>query len=211
MLDQQTCPLCLSGAERVKDDNYYSCLHCGALFLDKEDYVSREEEKERYESHNNDVSDERYRQFVSPITSVVLSEQPENSIGLDFGAGTGPVISVVLKEAGYDICQYDPFFFDNKELLKKEYDYIVCCEVVEHFKDPRKEFELLKKLLKPGGSLYIMTDMPRARTDFKNWYYRQDPTHVFIYNHKTFEYIKREFEFHSLNIAGRLVVLKKYL
>jgi len=33
-----------------------------------------------------------------------------NHKGLDFGAGTGPVISKVLKDKGYCIAQYDIFF-----------------------------------------------------------------------------------------------------
>ena len=60
--------------------------------------------------------------------------------GLDFGAGTGPVISKVLKDNEYKIKQFDPFFHNYPELLKEKYDYIVCCEVMEHFYDPAKEF-----------------------------------------------------------------------
>ncbi len=208
MSKKQTCPLCSFLANKIKDDNYYSCFQCKAIFLDKNLYISLKAEKNRYKDHNNDVNDSRYRRFVSPITSNVLKKQAKDELGLDFGAGTGPVISVVLKEYNYNILQYDPFFFDNKKLLEKKYDYIVCCEVVEHFKNPAKEFILLKNLLKSKGSLYIMTYLYDDSIDFKNWPYRKDPTHIFIYKKETFSYILNKFNFNNLNILSRLIILK---
>ncbi len=138
MLKNRICLLCSCKADKVKDDVYYSCLKCKAIFLDQKLLLSPEKEKRRYKEHNNNVNDKGYRRFVAPITSAVFKEQDPDSTGLDFGAGPGPVISTVLKEQGYNIFQYDPYFFYDKKLLEKKYDYIVCCEVVEHFKDPKK-------------------------------------------------------------------------
>jgi len=61
---------------------------------------------------------------------------------------------------------YDPFFHPKSELLAKKYDFIIACEVIEHFHDPRKEFELLYKLLNQGGKLYLMTDLYSQEVDF---------------------------------------------
>lgn len=201
------CPLCCSISIKIKNDNYFKCKKCGGVFLDKIKYLSSEDEKKRYEFHNNDVFNLGYRNFVSPITEAILAEQSKESIGLDFGSGTGSVVSVVLKENNYNISEYDPFFANNKTLLETKYDYIACSEVVEHFKNPRIEFFLLKTLLKPGGKIYIMTDFYKENIDFKSWYYRKDPTHVFIYTPTTFEYIKKKFKFSNLEISGRLVVI----
>jgi len=99
-------------------------------------------------THNNDVNDSGYHKFVSPIVNAVLNDFLPEHKGLDFGAGTGPVISKLLTDRNYQIKQYDPYFFNLPELLQKKYDYIVCCEVIEHFYDPDKEFQLLKSLLK---------------------------------------------------------------
>ena len=41
--------------------------------LDPLDYVSQEEEKERYKNHNNDVNGPRYQKFVSPIVEIESS------------------------------------------------------------------------------------------------------------------------------------------
>lgn len=204
----QTCPLCHEAAKPFSSDNYFLCPECGGLFLDRHLYVDTETEKARYETHNNDVDDPRYRKFVSPITLAVLDKHTADDTGLDYGAGTGPVISVVLQERGYRIKQYDPFFHPYPDLLKSRYDYIACCEVIEHFHQPDDEFERLKSLLKKGGNLFCMTDLYYPEKDFENWYYKSDPTHVFFYQQRTFEWIKKRYGFSSVTINGRLIHYK---
>jgi SAM-dependent methyltransferase len=201
----ETCPLCNNTGEPFHNEEFFRCKNCQGIFRPKVFYPSPTAEKHRYEQHNNDVNDERYQQFVSPITTAVLKERASTDIGLDFGAGTGPVISKILKDNDFIIHQYDPFFHKNLDLLKKTYDYIVCCETIEHFHDPKKEFSLLKKLLKPKAVLYCMTHIYNSEILFADWYYRKDPTHVFIYQKETFEWIVDEFDFSQLHIDGRLV------
>ena len=173
--------------------------------MDKRLRLKMEDEKMRYETHNNDVFDERYQNFVSPITKAILENFSEDHLGLDFGAGTGPVISKVLKDNDFRIKAYDPFFHNNPSILNEEYDYIACCEVIEHFYSPKKEFSLLNKILSKGGRLYCMTDIYEESIDFSTWYYKNDPTHVFIYQKKTIAWIKNEFDFSRVNIDGRLI------
>jgi len=151
------------------------------------------------------VNDLGYQQFSSPITSAVLRDFTPEAKGLDFGAGTGPVIAKLLGDEQFDINLYDPFFHPNMELLEQRYDYIVSCEVIEHMYSPSKEFALLKRLLKPGGKLYCMTDLYHEAINFKGWYYKNDPTHVFFYHQRSLEFIKQQFEFSELSIEGRLI------
>ncbi len=174
------------------------------MFMDPACYVSRENEKKRYEEHNNNVEDPGYQKFVGPIVSKVRENFGKGRKGLDFGSGTGPVIARLLREKGYDIELYDPFFCDNPGALEKKYDFIVCCEVIEHFHFPAKEFRLLKSLLKPGGMLFCMTDIYSEKTDFKKWYYKNDPTHVFFYHQNTLDRIKSQLGFSALRIDGRV-------
>ncbi len=203
-----SCNLCHGRLETTFNiEGFYDCGFCRGIQRDKRFYLSPTEEKKRYEEHNNDVEDLCYQNFVSPITDAVLRDFDKNAVGLDFGAGTGPVISKVLSDNGYSIEKYDPFFCDRAVVLRQQYDFIVCCEVVEHFHRPDREFELLRRMLKPGGRLYCMTHLYSEDVDFKNWYYRNDPTHVFFYRAETFQWIKEYFRFGDLLIAGRLIVL----
>ncbi len=203
MLCQTESRLFFQKDERV----FYLCPHCGGIFIPEKALPDDETEVDRYLEHNNDVNDPRYQQFVMPIVEAVLQDFAPARKGLDFGAGTGPVISKLLQDAGYIIHQYDPFFYPYPENLKTSYDYIACCEVIEHFHQPKKEFELLKSLLAPGGKLYLMTKIYREHIDFPGWRYKNDPTHVFLYQEKTFDYIKEKFGFASVRIEGNLIVL----
>lgn len=203
------CPLCKNNGELFYESGnsqYYECIHCKGIFVPNDLLPNPQEEVDRYISHNNDVEDPRYQKFVSPIVEAILQDFGSSDKGLDFGAGTGPVISKMLHDHGFQISPYDPFFQDDRELLQHKYSFIVCCEVMEHFHFPRKEFRRLKKLLLPGGKLYCMTHLYSPEIEFENWYYKNDPTHVFIYQQQTLKYIVKVFGFSDFYVNGRLIV-----
>jgi SAM-dependent methyltransferase len=199
------CPLCNNAGELFYKEIFYSCKVCSGIFRSKEYYPTPGKEKARYEMHENHIHNEGYLLFVSPlILSIFESFMPVHK-GLDFGAGPGPVISEILKDRGYDIKMYDPYFHNFPILLEKSYNYIVCCEVMEHFQNPEKEFMLLYDMLEPKGILYCMTHIYNANIDFNKWYYKNDFTHIFIYQVQTLEWIKTNFGFRDLNINNRLI------
>lgn len=203
------CPLCGTIGHAYFQDKtakYYHCENCYGIFEDENDRPSREAEKSRYEIHTNDVEDKSYQRFVSPITKAIIKDFTPKSCGLDFGAGAGPIVSKVLQDNGFSVAQYDPYFHNHLELLEKKYDYIACCEVIEHFYNPNKEFKLLKSLLKPNAKLYCMTNIYNEDTNFASWYYKNDPTHVFFYHKKTFEWIKKEFGFLDVKVEKALII-----
>lgn len=205
----ELCPLCNTLSETFyteKEKVYYQCPACKGIFHGRPNLPGIEEERERYREHNNDINDKRYQGFVSPVVNAVLGDFSTSHRGLDFGAGTGPVISKMLQDNNFRIAQYDPLFHDNPGLLKRKYDYIVCCEVIEHFHRPAKDFAMLRSLLKPGGKLYCMTDLYREDLDFRTWYYKDDPTHVFFYHEKTLDFIKSRFGFSELEVHDRLII-----
>jgi len=205
------CPLCNSTStlfcEKPKH-LFYKCFTCDGIFRPQYTFLTAVEEKEHYEKHNNDVFDERYQAFVSPIVNAVLQDFSPEAKGLDFGSGTGPVIAKMLTDKGYQVQNYDLFFANEPSLLQEKYDYVSCCEVMEHFHKPYKEFELLKSLLLPKGKLYCKTAIYDNQTPFENWYYKDDFTHVFIYQPKTLEWIKNEFYFSNLIIKEKLIVFE---
>jgi hypothetical protein len=189
---------------------YYNCKYCGAIFLAKDKHLSESDEKNRYLEHNNDVNDPRYQEFVSPIVVFIEANFiPGKHKGLDFGAGTGPVASKMLEDKGFDIDKYDPFFYPDKRCFDKKYDFILSCEVIEHFRRPCDEFLLLFKMLQSKGKLICMTSVYDKNIDFDNWYYKNDPTHVFIYQKKTLEWIKDKIGFSGLHIDKNLIIWSK--
>lgn len=204
------CPLCRTLLERKIDQDFFDCPTCMALVKDAGFYVDTARELAVYEGHNNDVEDPRYQKFTSPITNFILESFDINAKGLDFGCGTGPVITKVLRDNGYDnIHLYDPFFHPVQKLLEETYDFIFACEVVEHFAQPREEYQQLLDKIQPGGRLLIMTHPYDGKIPFPKWYYRRDPTHIFIHRKATFEFIAELFHVELEHQGKRLTVLKK--
>ncbi len=213
MLDRfHNCPLCTGRGKVFYESRkhlYFQCINCFGIFKQKSLRPAPNAEKMRYEEHINNVEDKNYQKFVSPITSAILQDFSPTDKGLDFGAGTGPVISKILTDNNFSIKQYDPFFHNYPNLLKAKYDYIACCEVIEHFYNPKKEFELLRSLLQPNGKLLCMTDLYDESIDFHKWYYKNDQTHVFIFHKNSISWIQKEIGFSDVTINGRLIVFSR--
>jgi 2-polyprenyl-3-methyl-5-hydroxy-6-metoxy-1,4-benzoquinol methylase len=183
------CPLCESQTTKLRHTKptghkYFQCANCDLIFLPSDFHLTQEDEFNHYQTHNNDVFDPRYQAFVSPIVDYIKANIPTQNKGLDYGCGPGPVIAHLLKKHDYQIDLYDAYFTDNNS-LNPPYDFIFACEVIEHFNQPKAEFEKIFKLLKPGGELIIMTKLHNQQTNFASWYYHLDPTHISFYSHQT--------------------------
>lgn len=195
--------------KNIKQKRYWKCSYCEAIFLDKEFYLSSNDEYKHYLTHNNDVNDPRYKQFLSNLMLPLIDRIKLNSIGLDYGCGPGPALSLMLREKGYQMFNYDPFFHFKKRNLLKKYDFICCTETVEHFHNPFGEFKRFNELLNNNGTIGIMTNFHSEQDIFENWYYIKDPTHVVFYNKKTFQIIAKIFDWDSEFLGNNLVFLKK--
>lgn len=208
-----SCALCngLTSQFRVYSERVYvRCETCSGIQILPEYYLSKLAEKVRYQLHENDITDPGYINFVSPVVNAIKeNHSPTEAIGLDFGCGTGPVITSELEKAGFKINLYDPFFEKNSTVLSQQYDYIACCEVMEHFKQPEKEFRLLADLLKPDGKLYCKTSLFSDKVDFDNWHYKDDRTHVFIYSETSINWIAKNLNFKQVKIEPDLIIFTK--
>ena len=203
------CPLCLTTLQNPWDDFFYLCKVCDALVKNSKFYLTPEQEKKRYEKHQNDVHDVGYQSFTFPLTKIILENQKPNHLGLDYGCGKASVVTYQLLQNNYQVKCYDPYFFPDEAYLNFFYDYIFCCEVFEHFQQPKHEIEKLLKILVPNGRLYVMTHLYHSDIPFENWYYRRDPTHVFIYTEKTMRFIAKKYLLHLEHLSERIVIFKK--
>lgn len=206
------CRLCSGETESFfKEENreFVVCRTCEGIQLLPEYFISPRAEEDRYLTHNNDVEDVRYQNFVSPITSGVLEDFSTKNTGLDYGCGTGPVAATELAKKGFSVRLYDPFFHPDTDALQNSYDFIICCEVMEHFFEPKQEFTNLSNLLNPGGKLYCKTSLYSEEIDFQNWYYKNDPTHVYFYTEKCLQWIRENMAFKKLEVFPKLIVFSK--
>lgn len=199
--------MCKSIGRPYCENIYFRCTRCDGVFKIKSRHLSLEDEKKIYLNHNNDVDDIGYQNSVRPLVDRVIESRALFEDGLDYGCGTGAVASKLLRESKFNMYEYDPFFAKREELLNRSYNFIIASEVIEHFANPKLEFELLRSLLKDGGGLFCKTHILRDDIDFASWYYRRDPTHIFFYSDRTFKYIKEQFFFSELKIYDRVAVL----
>lgn len=210
---KKNCPLCGQKSNTFFQNSlhhFYACDQCEGIFRDKDQFLNKTAEKTRYLNHISSMEDTGYYQFISPIIDEVSSSFPVGSLGLDFGCGHTPVLSRHLSNEGFNMVAYDPIFFHDKSALENKYDFIVACEVVEHFYNPFDEFKELFDLLTPEGRLICKTHPFEKEIDFASWYYKNDPSHVFIFQKKTFEWIKNFFGFKNVKINGRTITFSKY-
>lgn len=207
----KNCLLCEANhLEQIKiaDKTYWQCLACDFLFLNPSDRLSAAEEKSRYEKHENNVLDQGYQNFVAPLYEEITKQVNKTDAGLDYGSGKDSAISYLLKQASYHVQKFDPYFYnDPSVLIENTFDYIIVCEVAEHFYDPKAEFLRLKSYLKPGGYLFVMTSLVTDKIDFANWSYRRDSTHVCFYSEKSCQYLQRKFGFKSMKIVGSHIIV----
>ena len=176
--------------------DFFHCGTCDMVFVPSRFHLTIAAQLERYLTHNNNPSDPDYRKFLSRLSNALLPHLKIRSQGLDFGAGPGPALAIMLREKHMDVDIWDPLFFPDKSVLNQDYDFITCTETAEHFSDPAKEFILINSILRPSGTLGIMTGMIESWEDFPDLsarYYHRDPTHICFYSKQTMTWISEHF------------------
>lgn len=191
------CPLCGSGRVRpfaeLQGRHYLDCAQCGLVHLEPGQRLSPEAERQHYGTHRNEPADPRYRAFLDRLAAPLVQRLPGGAEGLDFGSGPGPALAAMLRERGFRVSLYDPFFAPEQAVLRRSYDFVTCTEAVEHFFHPGQEFQRLDRLLRAGGWLGIMTATLRDEIRFQQWRYARDPTHASFYRPRTLDWIAHRF------------------
>ena len=200
------CPLCGGGVTEVRwrlDEKrtgpreYARCPTCLLVFLLPAFLPTPAQERARYDQHDNNPDDAGYRKHLARLADPLSARLPRGAKVLDFGAGPTPGgaatsgLARLLEERDLVVRRYDPFYAPDESALAEEYDGIACSETVEHLHRPRREFELLDGVLRPGGVLGVMTTFLNRENEFDKWHYRFDPTHVSFYRVATFEWISK--------------------
>ncbi|MDF1628322.1 MAG: class I SAM-dependent methyltransferase [Alcanivoracaceae bacterium] len=205
-----TCPLCHDNDSthfaNVDDRDYFRCRRCQLTFLTPEQRPDAAAERAHYNLHENDPADPRYRDWLAQLATPLDKQLAAPSKGLDYGCGPGPALAQMMQERGHSMAVYDPIFAPDTSVLHQQYDFVTCTEVVEHFHQPAREFELLTSLLTPRGVLAIMTSLLDEGVDFYKWHYRRDPTHVCFYRRETFVWIAKHYHMNTPDVIGSSVV-----
>jgi hypothetical protein len=207
------CSLCHSANvvlyAEVHARRYFRCFICSLVFMDPAHRLRAEAELEHYRTHENDPSDAGYRSFLSRLSIPLAQRLPPGADGLDYGAGPGPTLSLMLQEQGYGVQIFDPFFSPDSSVLDRTYDFITATEVVEHFFSVREEFDRMDRILRPEGWLGIMTEVLSEERTFSTWRYGRDPTHVSFFSPDTLQWIAQHYGWNIEQPQANIVLFHK--
>jgi len=218
------CPLCHSNLTELWHTQthkpligreYHRCKVCDLIFVPPSFHWDKPAEIAIYQQHENKPNDLGYRKFLDRIKQpmlqqLALAKKPKEKIlGLDFGCGPGPTLSLMFAEAGFSCANYDLYFANHPEMLQQKYDFIVSTEVFEHLAQPAEVMNQLVSCLKPQGILGIMTQRPRDLAAFQKWRYLADPTHITFYSEACFKWLTKHWQLELVYLGSDVLLLKK--
>jgi hypothetical protein len=172
-------------------------------------YLPHDEEKKRYESHDNGLHNQGYVDFLTPVVETLKPFLKPTDKGLDFGCGPGPILDQLFAGENIKVHNFDPYFFYLPHLLDDTYDFVTCTEVFEHITILFKEIVTIDNMLKPGGYFLVMTQLYSDVSDFATWGYRMDPTHICFLSPKTIDWIAKEWNYELISSTDRIFLFKK--
>ena len=190
------CPLCATGSLGFHDDahgRFWRCPACALVFRDATQHLAAEDAAARYRQHRNSLDDPRYLEHLRRLADPVARRLAPGARGLDFGSGPVPAMAHLLGEHRFTVASYDPEFAPDAALLRGPYDFITCCEVLEHIPNPAEVLPSLGAMLRPDGLLGVMTQFRDESRPFADWWYRRDPTHVCFYSEPTMRHVAGRF------------------
>lgn len=191
--DINQCPLC----KQVDYQSYFygegreylHCQVCDLVYVPFDQLVTAEEERAKYDNHQNTPENDGYRNFLNRLLDPLSNMISPNASGLDFGCGPGPTLSIIMQEHGFTMDIYDIFYQPNPDVFDKKYDFITATEVIEHLHHPLDEIQRLWDMIEPGGVLGLMTAFRPDQPTFQTWYYKRDLTHIRFFTPQTFDYL----------------------
>lgn len=179
--------------------SYFHCAECDLIFMDPAERLGPQEEKLRYDEHQNHSSP-GYLAFFEPLINSIEEHFKAAGVmgssltSLDFGCGPTALLSQLLNLRGFKTHDYDLYYHPNQDELRKTYHLVTSTEVWEHLYNPRTEIERMLRLLKPGGLLGVMTSGHRGEAVFHDWHYRRDTTHVVFFSEQTMQWIAKTYK-----------------
>ena len=174
----------------IYDERYYAGLGADPLV----DYTSELESPER--------TIRRYE--WRGINTIVLTLMPDATPyrWLDYGCGTGGLVRFVRSHGGHDavgfeqspiaerLAEHGVPLVEERDLdeLAGTFDVVTAIEVIEHTADPLAELRRMRRMLRPGGLLFLTTGNaePHAR-QLTSWRYVIPEIHVSYFEPRTLD------------------------
>lgn len=201
------CPLCSNLESTIHSEDkfrsYLKCDKCELIFVSRGQLILPDEEKARYDSHQNNPGDAGYQNYLNKMVELIAPKLHPGDSGLDFGCGRTTLLASLFESRGFILDSFDLYFFSHPEIWQKKYDFIVLSEVIEHLREPLEEMKKLRMLLNPGGQIFIKTKFyPESKLVFENWFYKRDKTHIQFFNPHSMHLLGQEISLRGPEILG---------
>lgn len=210
-----------SGNLDSREFRYFHCASCRFSFVGdpRQDYAEIYSEA-YYKGHGADRLVDYVYELENPdrtvrnyewqgVLTIFKELCPQGGKWLDFGCGAGGLVRFA-RTHGMDAVGFEegwganaargvgiPVLRANElEEYVGHFDFVTAIEVFEHIADPISAFQQIRKLLKPGGKLFLTTGNARPwRERLLDWSYTSVPeVHISFYEPETLSY--------AMNAAG---------
>jgi len=212
----ESCPLCSGGMiefefhQILHHRDFYLCKSCDLSFVDRKQLLSEDDEKSRYDFHQNDIRTVGYEKFLRRLINPIKEKFAFDAKGLDFGSGPYPMLIEIMNEEGFDnIISYDAIYDPNISVFDNTYDFITACEVLEHVYKLEFELKRIIKSLNIGADLVVSTGVKQPGADITKWHYIHDDTHINLFSLKTFEFMAQKYQLKISKLEKALVIFSK--
>lgn len=214
-LTNMQCKVCKSDLITFEDTKfgitYYQCKSCNFIFKGENYIPTPDDEVREYKLHDNTIENKGYVKMFNNFIDEAIDPFIKSGLTLDYGCGTGPVLSHLLKDKGFETKTYDKYFSHSSNYNEYKYDLITSTEVFEHFKNPLEDIKKITDLLKENGYLAVMTHLQeKSSEEFLKWYYRLEGSHISFYSYKTFVEVAKIFNLEIVYFNDKnIIVFKK--
>lgn len=208
------CPLCFDcNTQEYSQDKYRAyiiCRQCQLIFVPRNQMISADREKHRYESHQNDENDPSYQNYLKQIVNQIMPYLHLGQGGLDFGCGRTDLMAQIFRSQNILVDSYDLYFLSNQDIWQKKYNFIILSEVIEHLRGPLSEMQKIRDRLTVHGQIFIKTKLyPNEKVLFDDWFYKRDNTHVQFFNLASLQALAKILNMNGPEVIGEdLFVLK---
>ncbi|MEW4531404.1 class I SAM-dependent methyltransferase [Maioricimonas sp. JC845] len=221
------CPSCVAGGAsfvgRKVGFDIWQCIDCGLVFADP--MPTDDELAEFYRSHPRNgkytrKADSKRRRAARRIAR--LKRKVSGRRFLDIGCSIGGAVEAA-RQYGFDATGIDLDaesirqalqLFPNNRFLQgtpdefaefgEQFDLLFCTEVLEHVPRPDHFMRAVRRLLAPGGLLYITTPdihhfrVPRNRLE---WHGLKPPEHIAMFGRKALMTLTQRHQLAPVHIA----------
>lgn len=191
----RSCRLCEGQTSVVFKDTrvFFACTTCGLIFSDC--HLTEQEKQAHYiGQYNNGFNWEHEACYFINF----FPRGKKDLKILDYGSGGG-YLANELKNVGYAVDCYEPMFHGefNRSQNSGLYDFLILNEVIEHVEDLISVLNNIYYSLKLGGQVLIKTaitdniisDPYNFEHNFREWWYKDDLTHISFFSTLTYEFI----------------------